>query len=350
MLRLVFKLLLLAALCVGIAELTVRTVLRGKFEGTADLEDFYSAARDSASVGSVDLVFVGTSRVAGSVAPRVVSAVLDTSGGARRSVRGVNVGKGYSTLILHYYGLRRLYREHPDHMRGAILMIEAPSGLPLYREWDDEWVLDGWPTLIGPVLERDNVGPFVWKSSNTLFEKAYGLAAGPLRSIRFARYVQPKLKELVNERLGPDTDEAVGPVADLSTAGGIRADSAGVALVRERVLEESKGESDPTMWRDWERSVTADLVRLARAHGGDVVFFEMPESSYQHGKYTVDQRRRGEQAFAQWAEADDIVLLRLPAFETTDNDFPDLLHMRRARRQEYSTRLAYQLLKAGYPD
>lgn len=342
MAKLAAKLFLLTALCVGLSELAVRTVLRSQFEGVNRLEDFYSAAHDVAARDSVDVVFVGTSRVAGSVAPDVVATVLSDSLGD--DIRVVNVGKGYSSLVYHYYGLRELYRDHAAHMRGALVMIEAPSGIPLYETWDGKWTLDAWPTLMGPFLSSDNVVPFLMRSDNGVYSKAVALASAPLMTVRVARYVHPKLEEKFNMAFSSDDER--GREADLSTAGGIRADSAGVAMVRARILEERRVDAEQGLWEDWEGSVTASIVRLVRAHGGDVMFFEMPESSYQVERHSPPARRAGEQQFGAWAADEGLSIIRTTDFTTSDDDFPDLLHMRASRSGEYSQIVAQGMLSA----
>ncbi len=164
MLRLLAKSLLLLVLCVGLSELSIHTVLRSHFEGTDKLIDFYSEYHNSAASGPLNIVFVGTSRVAGSVSSNLVSKILSES--LNRNMRVINAGKGFSSLAIHYFGLQNLYRDHPDNMHEAIVMIEAPSGILLYAEWNDNWVVDEWPVLMSPMLTSDNLFQFIRNSSS----------------------------------------------------------------------------------------------------------------------------------------------------------------------------------------
>lgn len=340
MLRLTTKLFLLIGFCIGLSELCLRTVLETPFRGLNRLENFYAPAEEFVAEGPVDYLFVGTSRVAGSVSPQVIATTLSDS--LKRPIRVVNVGKGYSTLVMHYYGLRRLYQKQPNHMHGALVMIEAPSGIPLYQDWDEDWTTERWPTLLGPFLTSDNLLPFLLRSPNSLQAKATAVAAAPLRAVRFARYIHPALEEKVNDRFDFPAEE--GPVADLSNAGGIRTDSAGVALVRKGVKEESREEAVPSQRQQWEGSVIASILQLVRSHGGDVIFFEMPESSYQSLKHQPDLYSVRKSTFHQWAQKRGLRLMEFPDFSTTDADFPDLLHMRASRSTEYSRLISMNLL------
>ena len=342
MTRVALKILLLVVVFVGGGEVAVRTVLNPLFDGTNRLEDFYLNADREAANGPVDVVFVGSSRVAASIAPEVVGGYLSDSLGTR--VKVISAGKGYSTLMLHYFGLQRLYRDHPDNMQGALVLIEAPGGVPVYLEWSDKWVTDTWPTLMGPLLTRDNVGPFLRESPNTFRAKIYALAADPLRVVRYARYLQPTLESKFNNRF----DSAVAPEADADLAGegGIRTDSAGVALVREEVLAGTDHKAARDSW-NWDNSVLADIVKLVRSHGGEVAFFEMPVSSYWTAGYPPGRRELEATSFHEWAGRNQLEYESFPTFQTTDDDFPDLMHMRKSMRNNYSRSVAERLISSG---
>ncbi len=160
------------------------------------------------------------------------------------------------------------------------------------------------------------------------------IGAVPLKTLRYSKSIPLGIENKFNGLFGSKED--IAPTADLSTAGGIRTDGAGVAMVRERIIKASQGNAKQSPLRNWEHSVMGDIVRLARAIGGDVIFFEMPQSSYQSLSYQPDTRRADKRAFHQWALNNDLLLLEFPNFQTNDADFPDLLHMRASRTPEYS--------------
>jgi len=341
MTRIALKISLLAVLFVGGSELAVRTVLRPVFDGINRIEDFYLQSEKSAGQGPVDVVFIGSSRVTAAISPAVVQSGLSDSLGTR--VRVVSEGKGFSTLALHYFGLKRLYRNHPDKMNGALVLVEAPGGIPIYQEWSDKWVTDTWPTLMGPLLDRHNVVQFLSESPNSPGAKAYAVAAAPLRTVRYVRYLQPRLESRFNGRFSPDHPGK--PTADLVGDGGIRIDSVGVALVREQVLAGHEEHVDRSEW-NWDTSVIGDIVRLVRENGGDVAFYEMPVSSPWEVQFPSEVRETERQSFHAWINENDLAYVPISDFGTTKEDFPDLVHLRKTRRSAFSERVSDGLLES----
>jgi hypothetical protein len=348
MLRFVLKAVVAVALFVAVAEGMTRWVLPRVGPGMIDLEDFYAPAQRVAARGPLTHITVGSSRVASAIRADTLQTILraaalrgegDAPGRAPEDVHAVNAGKGYATLHLHYLGLRNLIAEHPESLEGVTVFVEAPAGLAIYNTWDSGWVGENWPTLLAPLLRAEDLPRFLSQSENTVAAKARVLGAYFLQFTRYLQYVRPRLEDAVNSRFAMKKRRDEG--ADLSTAGGVRADEEGVALTREQTrrlgIEEFTNQEP---WRDWDRSIWADVVAMVRAHGGDVVFFEMPISSVAMQAGATDLRREDKRYFDAWREANGLALLRPQNFEYTDEDFPDLMHLRKSRSAEFTARLA----------
>jgi hypothetical protein len=71
--------------------------------------------------------FIGTSRVAGTIDENTFDKKIPATYGS--PVKSINLGRGYTNLIQHYLGLRKLTDAHPDVLRNSTVMIEAPDGL-----------------------------------------------------------------------------------------------------------------------------------------------------------------------------------------------------------------------------
>lgn len=353
--RLVLKAVVALVLLVAVAEGMTRWVLPQVGPGMLDLEDFYAPARRTARRGSLTHITVGSSRVASAIQADTLGMVLRAAalpgrgGRAPGDVQAANAGKGYATIHLHYFGLRNLIAQYPESLEGVTVFVEAPAGLAIYNTWDGGWVGESWPTLIAPLLRARDLPGFLAESDNTLATKAYVTTAYFLHAARYLQYVRPRIEEAVNARFAPKKARSASR-ADLGTEGGVRADAEGVELTREQTrrlgIEEFTNQEP---WREWDRSVWANVVDMVRAHGGDVVFFEMPISSVARQAGDTPVRREDKQAFDAWREANDLVLLQTPSFEYNDDDFPDLMHLRKSRSAEFSARLAeaYIALRRG---
>jgi hypothetical protein len=145
----------------------------------------------------------------------------------------------------------------------------------------------------------------------------------------------------------PPAPKKAGPVADLTTAGGIRNDADGVEAARELAVTIARQDlSCQVPVRDWEKRIVADLVRLVQKGGGTVAFFEMPLHSVQAAMFQTDIRRGDRAAFREQARAWGTPFLE-PDFVSADEDFPDYWHLRQSRSAEFGTKLARAWLEAS---
>jgi hypothetical protein len=336
MLKFFARISLLVLLVVGSSEVAIRMLLSSQLEGVAQLTDFYHSAEKKAQRKGLDLLFVGTSRVAAAVDAEIARRELESRG--RSQVGAVNVGKGYSTHGIHYLGIRNLYEKYPQKVGDMTVLVEAPSGVPEIQEKNGEWVSPRWPVLFGPVATMSDASRFVVQSSNDFDTKIAALLSIPLLSVRYYMSMRQGVKKRANGVWGIKPEEK----GNLAEEGGIRTDSVGIEAAREMVMGKKGKKIKKEEGFKWGNSFLASIANLVRSRGGEVVFFRMPESSIEKKIGPSDSVRS---SFHRWRKQEEIPLFHLQGFQTTNKDFPDLLHLRKSRSKEYTTRLVDALVE-----
>jgi hypothetical protein len=120
----------------------------------------------------------------------------------------------------------------------------------------------------------------------------------------------------------------------------IRADPAALAPVRalaRRIGDQAARFQGPI--REWHGTITEALVRLVRAAGGQVVFFEPPLSETFLQGHRTKMRQEDAALFARSAHEWRACVVR-PSFKYSDDDLPDLWHLRPERVSEYTRAVA----------
>jgi hypothetical protein len=302
-----------------------------------------------------DFVFVGSSRVAAAIDPEAFTEVASEAAG--RPLRAVNFGLGYSTMALHYLNLRNQVARRPDLLRHATVFIEAPGGLPADPSgWNDPWCHPDRPQFLPPLLRAEDL-PSLWARAGSFEERVRATFEMAVRGVPLLHNRERVGHEFVGRgdakvmsRLGgllPGGAAGFGavapppaPAADLTTRGGIRNDSAGVAAARaaaQSMARKELADLKPVAFAD--DCVLADLVRLVQKAGGKVVFFAMPLHSTQVEVFRTETRRRDREAFVRKAGAWGCEIIATD-FPTADADFPDVWHMRRSLAPDFSRALA----------
>lgn len=299
---------------------------------------WYQTGLDEVRKAPVDALFVGSSRVAVAVDAELLSRRVTERIG--RPYRVLNMGMGYATIIVHYMGLRRMFREHPEHLRGVTVFIETLRGLVVPERWEDGWVYAQQVELIVPYLELPDMWR-LWRDSSMNRNDKLFLSASSQSTLlldwthRRRRFLLQG--EALLDQLLP---RPAAPAAELSGKGGVRTDADGVAAARE--LARSFAAADikaQQSFGGWESTALKDVVDLVRANGGKVVFFDTPMSEVQAAPYQTALRLRDRQAFQDLVRSWGAELLPVP-FASDDTDFPDLWHLRISRVKDYTEALA----------
>jgi hypothetical protein len=340
--------LLVPLLVLGLAEAGVRH--------SADrVPTWYGAAGRLIAARPVQVLFVGSSRVQAAILPSVFQAALADRG--RPGLTALNLGRGYSTDAEHYLGLRDLLSAYPDHLRGVTVFAEAFGGLPFPTRWDGTpWAMAEQPWLLVDLLHWSDL-PGFWLAPGLGFDTRLHVSLRVLlrRLALFNRrervreqwldVLLPTLSRghipdfVPHRRLGDDLE---GPEGMTS----IRTDPAALAVARRlaRNLGEQMTRHQVPM-REWRGTIPEDLVRLVGAAGGQVAFVDPPLSEVFLQAYRSPMRRKEIALFAQQARRWGACVVR-PHFRYSDDDLPDLWHLKPERAVDYTRAVAEAWLES----
>jgi hypothetical protein len=340
----------LALVLVALAELGVRA--------TVDrVPRWYGAAAALAARARVHVLFIGSSRVQAAVRPAAFAAHLAQS--QSEPTLALNMGLGYATTFEHYLGIRNLLTEHAQQVRGLVVFMEAPGGVPWPTRAHEPWAAPEQPWMLVDLLRpRDLPGllraPGLDVATRIHLGVRWALRGSALVNRRERVRVQvlehwlPRLAALKRPDLGR------GPALGVDLQGpelvSFRVDEAGVQAARAqglRFAEAMLASADASLG-SFEDTVEQRLVRLVQDAGGQVVFFEPPQSTPFQRVYARPARRADVAAFALQAEAWGTPVLR-PAFAYDDDDLPDLWHLRPERAEAFSRALAEAWLAQRTP-
>ena len=70
----------------------------------------------------------------------------------------------------------------------------------------------------------------------------------------------------------------------------------------EAIATENQDLSTQTAWGNWDGQIIADIVRRHEAEGGQVVFYDMPLSSYFQRTYATTTRAVDRTVFTKWED------------------------------------------------
>ncbi len=308
----------------------------------------------------VDYLFLGSSRVTAAIDADVFAQSIEQRTGRRPTVD--LLARGYTNLIHNYLALRNLTDIHPEHLRGCVVMLELPSGLPathgsyantptgLRGAWLNS---QSCAHLLSAVMQTRDL-PALYGSDTELerkIELTFGCLSRPICSVSQRQRVHEVFRANLNtlaykveNRLTPTLPREAASV-DLSDRGGIRTDAEGVAVVRRyAAMQARQASANQKPLRNWEDSLLPDLIALCRDHRMQLVFFEMPEApDYVHGSQTPT-RQADRRHFRQWAQGEGVPIIRFD-FPTRQADFPDGLHLSQSRGRAYSSALARTFMR-----
>ena len=342
----------LPLLVLGLAEAFVRA--------TADrVPSWYGAADWLAQREPVKAIFVGSSRVQAAILPSAFERVLAETG--RPQGIALNLGRGYTTDSQHYLGLRNLLAKRPEALRGVTVFAEAPGGIPYESRWQTTpWAMAAQPWLLVDLLRPSDL-PRFWRWSGLDFETRLHLSVRVLlrRLSLFNR--RERVREQWLGEVLPAIARGTTPVLTSVRMPGddlrgpahltsIRSDS--TALAAARATARSIGEEmsrNQNAWRNWHGTIPEELVRLVQGAGGRVVFFEPPQSEVLMRSYRTKLRQEDVAIFARLAREWGACVVR-PAFAYSDDDLPDLWHLRPERVAEYTRAVATAWLQTCSPE
>lgn len=316
---------------------------------------WYSRAETVASKQKIDFLFIGSSKVAAAVHVPAFEASLSKA--FQRRVVSMNLGQGYSTIHMHFLGIRNLLQNHPDALKNTICFIEAFEDVPLYEYhagWESRWV-KARPQLLASLLRRRDLVT-LWYSKDTIDSKITATVSFLLSDCYLATY-----RELIRNRCMQESRRLVEQTADalagpgdggnhrgtvFQPAGGIKADPASITRIKARGIRyfNSLSRKKQPVLENWSGSILGQLILMIKERGGMVTFVNMPSHSLQRAAYRTEIHERNRCIFKrQLAEWDSLLLT--PGFRYSDADIPDAYHLASSRAGEFSRALAKACLE-----
>jgi hypothetical protein len=315
--------------------LCIELVLRGL---SFLLPTWYRQAEQEAQKVPVKYVFIGSSRVASSIAPlEFLRALKETDS----HVSAINMGAGYSTLVEHYFGLRRLAAAMPNGMKGVTVFLEEPMGVLDLVTWRSNWFYDKNPDLLAQTITLSDLWSFWFKDTSDLNLKVTA-SAGTLSEMIAMQGNGYRLLGSLKKRLLSRRNDAISEKTDLASSGGIRTDENGVKnarLLAIRLASESIKEERLFSQQRADETVLKSLNDFIVAGGGKLIIYQMPLSSIQQKVYATETALQNRSLAHGLLKSWGIPML-YPGITTNDDDFPDYWHLRKSRSSEYTRSLA----------
>lgn len=299
----------------------------------------------SEKTANVDLLFIGSSRVAASINPQIFMQ-------KDPSQTVVVAGRGYTTAGFHYQALRNRISEFPEYLENANVFIEYAGSKQYANPFIEERYRIYEPTqpdndkamphLLLPHLNYDSLLEFMKTSPNSWRVKrdmALLYFSSLYRSLDF-------VKEQLHRLDAPLMNATENLVP---SEGGIRNDR--ISLAKEGAIVNAKrqiekSESSPLITTEnLKESSLAYLNAIIKENGGKLLLYRLPVHSVQERIYDSDKERINRKIFEQWLGKNDIEIVHCPDFNYEDSDFPDTWHLSVKKRDEFSL-LLYGEIKA----
>ena len=323
--------LILFALCM---EIVVRLLCHAE-------PDWYQlAVRDiqNNSARSTGYIFIGSSRVYSII----TDDFIQTLGESESSVTVLNMAAGSSTLMEHYFGIRRIADARPDGLKGMVVFLEAPAGAPELETWQTNWFNPDSPELLLNTLCFSDLRSFLAHSDSDLGEKmtiVIGMLSKTIANRGNGSMLVPQIKYIaqkIQTRISPKK-------SDLSSSGGIRTDEAGIQNSRSLAVNyaaRALSNQQILSLKSDDKPVLKDLNDLVLARGGKLILFKMPLSSVlsqiQNSAIGRENLNTAHALLKDWS-----IPLLYPDFRSKDdNDFPDYWHLRHSLSSEFTQSLA----------
>lgn len=302
-------------------------------------DNWYGELERVTQNNAIKYIFIGSSRVAGSINPSVFTRSVGT--GNIQNI-AINMGKGDSTLIEHLFGIKKIADTSPNKLKGVVVFLEAPQGFIPIENWQNSWLNKNYPQLLAKTIRFKDMGAF-WFRSGTDFKSkvivtSYMLSAYPRLKGRWRSVV------FRSNGFNSNTSELTNGILWRATE--IRTDDQGIQNAR-RLAHTTTNDilSGQKLLADdfWDKSVLKSLNDLVISAGGSLVLFQMPISSIQMKVGLSTIGKRNSLMIYQTLYYNHIPVI-VPNIITTDDDFPDLWHLRASRSNEYTQSIAQAYL------
>jgi hypothetical protein len=286
----------------------------------------------------VTYIFIGSSRVAASISS---TEFAQATGEANSLGSAMNMGRGYSTLVEHYFGLRRIAAAMPDGLKGVTVFLEAPGGSPDLETWWGNWLYYKNPDLLVNTIGLSDLRSF-WARDSSNFDLKLAVTASTLSEAIAKQGYGWAMLEGIKDIIFRHWPWTKPNKADSPASGGIRTDEAGIQNARRLAISLAADDMKQErifLRQSGDETVLKSINDLVLAGGGRLILYRMPLSSVQEQVYTTAIGRKNREITHDLLKAWAIPMLS-SNMKTNDDDFPDYWHLRKSRRSEFTRSLA----------
>jgi hypothetical protein len=320
-------------------------------------KNMFQRFENQLSQGPVNLILVGSSRVAASIDADTLSS--DLSNRFKKPITVANLGRGYSTPQDKFLAFKALFAKYSSHLQNTWLLIEAPQGIPDWATWNSPWAVQQEPGLISTYLEPTDFFQMALHSSTP---RPLVAEIGLYRISRTALALR-KVRDSLAVRIQtwrptwPALSSQSGPHSSsdpiLTESGGILSAPQVIQAARQLVqspLENSTSgdqKKSPAL-PPFDETIWAQVIQLAQQYKVRVAFFQPPMSTddIQKTKLLFPNAAL-QQRSIEFANQGIAVLPANTSFP--DSDYPDLLHLKPTQSKVFAQSLS-QTFSGAFPD
>ena len=304
----------------------------------------YALLAERSRLGLAKYIFTGISTMPAALQAAEFNSLVSKATGRESSSWNMGLGRGFSPY--HYFGLRKAEAAQPDFLKDSVVFIETRGGLPDNTRWDDKYISAGNAEITVPLMAREDMAN-LWAGAETLeskFRNTLFWLGRKSRLVIFRHRLREDILRAGTAQIkfwmlffsGGEAPPVSEWSADLLAQRGIRP-GFGLVLRYRRMMEGAirKELSEPAPIRPWEGSFIESTVRAVHSAGGRVAFLELPLGPEWAAAYRSPRREEARRDFERLAGLWGTPLLK-PRMNITEQDFPDLMHLRPTRASEFS--------------
>lgn len=290
----------------------------------------------------VDNLFIGSSRV---------PATIDVKVWNKLEPEKVNVvaGRGFSTPGTHIQALESRIELYPDFILGSDVFLEF-TGVSIYAssysedrfrimESHRDGAYESNVHVLIPYLRLKDLPAVLKHPSNR-----WAIKLEICMKFFFSSY---RTIDLINEHFHRKSYMRTAGTEDhdMVSEGGIRADK--IDETRALAIRQAKNMINYTVGKklvdrgSLDKSSLAFLDNLIRSNGGRLILYEIPLHSIQAEVVQQEEAQVVRKVFLDWCDDRSIPIIYHTGFKFKDADIPDMKHLGRARRPEF-THTLYQ--------
>ena len=300
------------------------------------------AFSSSIDTESVDYLFLGSSRVPATINPQKF--VENTA------EKAVVAGRGYAVFGVHYQGIKNRIKINPDYLKGTKVIVELAAST-VYAEDSTEMIMKvheatlesekNMPHLMIPHLSFEDLIDYLKYSTNSFSVKTEMLLLYSSAFYRSIPFVRENLSNFDKPLFIKKKEEA------LTEDGGIRNDNINqvIAKAKELYKREALTKVQPLTLNQLDQSALNALHQLVHENGGKLYLYRVPIHSLQKERNATPSHQANAKVFTAWLKSKDIQTLHVYDFQYEDSDFPDIWHLSKSRRDEFTLKLREVMMK-----